>query len=294
VFAHRALALVIGLRIALGSYRQLAELPDALFRPVPVLGWLPSMPPAGAIVAIQLAGTVAAGLAVARRWPRAAFAVAWVAYLVLAGLRGSRGKVLHNDLLLLWVGACFLCAPVAGRAVRGRAGAASDQAADRRPSRAAGWPLRLAVVVTALVYLFAGYHKLRRSGPGWIVGDNMSWVMRWGPSIGDTPLPALTEWVGDHHVAAMVSAAFIIGVELAFPLVVWHRWLRPWFAAAAVVLHVGTWLLLGLDYWAWALTVPIVLVDWPAAVDRWRERGRGTDPASLRVGGPPARYGGLP
>ncbi|MGE0796602.1 MAG: hypothetical protein AB7H43_14760 [Acidimicrobiia bacterium] len=260
-FVRSGLAVVIGLRVGLGSYRQLAELPDALFDPVPVLGLLDGMPSAGTIVAIQVVGVVAAGLAAFRRWPRATFAVAWLAYLVLAGLRGSRGKVLHNDLLLLWTSAALLLAPAVGR------GAGAH---DRRPSRAFGWPVRTATAVGALVYFFAGFHKLRRSGPGWVLGDNIQWVMRWGPSVGSSPLQGLTDWVGAHSLAAIVSAAFIVGVELTFPLVIWHPRVRPLYAAAAVVLHVGTWLLLGLDYWAWALTMPLLLVDWPAVLDRVR------------------------
>jgi hypothetical protein len=281
VFVRTGLAILIGLRVGLGSYRQLAETPDVLFDPVPVLGWLDSMPGAGVIVAVQVVGVIAAALAAARRWPRAAFAVAWVCYLVLAGIRGSRGKVLHNDLLLLWVAAAFLLAP-------GTAGSH-----DRTPTRASGWPIRLAIVVTALVYFFAGYHKLRRSGLDWVFGDNMSWIMRWGPSIGASPWQGLTEWVGENRPAAVASAAFILAVELAFPLVIWHRWLRPWWAAAAVALHVGTWLLLGLDYWAWALTVPLVLVDWPAVLDRVRGGGGGRA-GPVPVAGPDPGYRGLP
>jgi hypothetical protein len=54
--------------------------------------------------------------------------------------------------------------------------------------------------------------------------------------------------------------------------VIWMRWLRVWYALAAVVLHITTWLLLGLDYWAWAITVPLVLIDWPAVAAHWRAR----------------------
>ena len=262
VLVQSALAVVIGLRIAMGPYRHLAVLPDALFDPVPVLGFLSGMPGEAVIIGLQVVGTVAALAAAARRWPRATFAVAWVSYLVLAGLRGSRGKVLHNDLLLLWVSAAFLLAP------------ARVSVRDRTVSRSSGWPVRLAIVITALVYFFAAYHKLRRSGPAWVFGDNMSYVMRWGPSVGEPALPGLTRWVGDSWIGSRVSAAFILGVELAFPLAIWWRWIRPWLAAAAVVLHAGTWLLLGLDYWAWALTVPIVLVDWTALVEHARGRRR--------------------
>ena len=250
VFVHSALAVLIALRVGLGPYRELARLPDALFDPVPVLAFLPSMPSAAVIVAIQVVGVGAALLAAARRWPRVTFAVAWLAYLVLAGLRGSRGKVLHNDLLLLWTSAVFLLAPVR----------ASWR--DREPTRAHGWPVRTAIVVTALIYFFAGYHKLRRSGFDWVTGENMRYILRWGPSIGEPALPSVSDRIADSPLASQLTAAMLLGVELAFPLVIWWRRLRPWLALAAAGLHVGTWFLLGLDYWAWALAVPILLVDW--------------------------------
>jgi hypothetical protein len=269
VFVHSALAVLIALRVGLGPYRELAELPDALFDPVPVLGYLASMPSAAAIVAIQVAGVVAAVLAAARRWPRVTFAIAWVAYLVLAGLRGSRGKVLHNDLLLLWTSAVFLLAPV------------TATWRDRQPRREHGWPVRVAIVVAALIYFFAAYHKLRRSGIDWVLGDNMSFILRWGPAIGEPALPEVAETIAESPALSKATAGLLLGVELVFPLAIWWRGLRPWLAAAAVGLHIGTWFLLGLDYWAWALTVPILLVDW-TSTDPRRWRGRLFSRADVR------------
>ena len=266
VIVHVGLSLLLGMRIALGSYRQLAETPPALVDPVPFLFWLDRMPSVWVFVALQVVGTVAALAAAFRRHPRLAFAVAWVCYLVLAGLRGSRGKVLHNDLLLLWASAPFLLAPVVGRLKDLRAAGR-----DARP--AYGWPIRVATVIIVLVYFFAGYHKLRRSGPGWVFGDNMGYVLLWGPSVGSPAWGDLARWVGEHMWAARISAGFIIGVELTFPVVLVVRRLQPLYALAAAVLHVGTWFLLGLDYWAWALTVPLILVDWPAVVGFAGRRG---------------------
>ena len=263
VVVHVGLSALIGVRIVAGSYRQLAGTPRALVDPVPFLGWLDRMPPAEVFVALQVIGGLAALAAVLRRHPRAAFALAWVVYLVLAGLRGSRGKVLHNDLLLLWASAPFLLAPVA---------------VDRRdpvPRRRYGWPVRTSIVIIALVYFLAGYHKLRRSGPSWAFSDNMRYVSLWGPSIGSPGWPGLARWVGENVWLARASGVFILGLELSFPVVIRVRWLRVWYALAAVVLHVTTWLLLGLDYWAWAITVPLVLIDWPdvaAGVRRRRSR----------------------
>ena len=54
--------------------------------------------------------------------------------------------------------------------------------------------------------------------------------------------------------------------------VLWAR-SRWFYVVSAVSLHVATWLLLGLDYWAWAGTVLVLFVDWPEVVERvqaWR------------------------
>lgn len=273
---HVGLSALIGVRIVAGSYRQLAGTPRALVDPAAFLGFLDQMPPAWAFVALQVVGGVAALAAVLRRRPRLAFAVAWVCYLVLAGLRGSRGKVLHNDLLLLWASAPFLLAP------------AVIDVRDRVARRRWGWPIRVAIVIVALVYFFAGYHKLRRSGLEWAYGDNMRYVSLWGPSIGSSGWPGLATWVGDNIWLSRASGVFILGIELTFPVVIFVRWTRVLYALAAVFLHITTWLLLGLDYWAWAITVPLVLVDWPAVVDRARARLRPTGVAA------PASAGGAP
>jgi hypothetical protein len=258
LFVHTSLAALIGLRIVLGSYRQLASTPGPLFEPVPILGWVPSMPPAWVFIALQVVGGAAALAAVARRHPRAAFAVAWVCYLVLAGLRGSRGKVLHNDLLLLWSSVPFLLAPV------------SVAWHDRERRREHGWPVRSAMVIAALVYFLAGYHKLERSGLGWATGDNVRYVMLWGPSVGAAKWDAMATWIGEHLWASKATGAFILTFELTFPVSLVRRGLQPVYALVAVALHVTTWLFLGLDYWAWGLTVLILFIDWPALADRMR------------------------
>ena len=277
VVVYAGLSALIGLRIALGSYRQLADTPTALVDPVPILGWLERMPSAETILAIQVVGGLAALAAVMRRRPRLAFAVAWLCYLVLAGLRGSRGKVLHNDLLLLWASAPFLLAPVV------------VDVRDRVARRRYGWPIRVAMVITALVYFFAGYHKLRRSGIDWVLGDNMRYLLLWGPSIGEAQWEGMARWVGEHLWAAKASGAFILGLEISFPVVLVVRRLQVWYALAAVFLHVTTWLVLGLDYWAWAATVSLLFIDWPHVARRlgrlWRADVGARDTITLPVPG---------
>ena len=257
------LALLIGLRIAVGPYAALADQPDALFVPTPPVAWLPSMPPASVIVAVQVAGAVAAAACVAGRRRRAAFVVAWLALLFLAGLRGSLGKVLHNDVLLL-----LAAVPLLPAAPDARPG-------DDRRSPAYGWPVRAALAVAATVYLVAGVQKLRHSGLDWVTSDNMRWVLYGGASSGRAPTEAVALAIADRPWASHLAAAGILGLELGAPVALAARRWRTWFAAAAIALHVGTWLTLGLDYWGWALTMLVLAAPWDRLIPA---RGR-ADPA---------------
>lgn len=260
LIVHVGLSLLIAARVSSPAYHRLSELPDVLFDPVPFLAWLDSMPSAGVILAIQVVGAAAGIAAALRRRPRAAFAIAWLALLVLGGLRGSRGKVLHNDLLVIWVCAPFLLAPI------------EVTLRDRIPTRALGWCIRSATAVAALIYFFTGFHKLRRSGIDWVVSDNLSNIMKWGPSIGDTPLGWAATWIAQNRWAAVALAAVALTIEVSIPLALFWRRLLPLYALALVGLHVGNWLVLGLDYWGWAVTVLLLFVDWPAVIDRARSR----------------------
>lgn len=260
LIAHVGLSLLIAARVSSPAYHRLAELPDVLFDPVPFLSWLSSMPPAWVIIAIQVIGVLAGIAAAARRHPRAAFAIAWLALLVLAGLRGSRGKVLHNDLLLLWASAPFLLAPV------------EVTLRDRIPTKFFGWCVRASICITVLIYFFTGFHKLRRSGLDWVFSDNLANIMKWGPSIGDTPLDWAATWIAQNRWAAVALAAVALTIEVSIPVALAWRRLLPLYAVALVALHVGNWFVLGLDYWGWAVTVMLLFVDWPDVADRVRAR----------------------
>lgn len=254
VFVQTGLALLIGIRVAFGPYHKLAGTPAALFDPVPILAFLGGMPGEGVIVALQVTGSLAAAAAVWRRYPRVSFGLAWFCYLVLAGLFSSRGKVMHNDLLLLWTAVPFLLAPVV--VARG----------DTEPRREYGWPVRSSAVIAALIYGLAGYHKLGRSGLDWAFGDNLRYVLLWGPAYGPVRWGEAARWVAERWWAFKGASAFSLLFELTFPVVVFWRRLQPLYAVIALVLHGATWVFLGLDYWAWAATALLVFVDWPVVI----------------------------
>ena len=95
--------------------------------------------------------------------------------------------------------------------------------------------------------------------------------------------------MGEHLWAARASGAFILGLEISFPVVLVVRRLQAWYALAAVFLHVTTWFVLGLDYWAWAATVSLLFIDWPKVARRlgriWRGDVGSRDTATLPVPG---------
>lgn len=252
---RRLVGVVIGLRVALGPYRGLAGQPESLFLPQGVIGlFLDRMPPLGAIVALQVVGTAAAVAVVLRRGGRWGLPVAWSCLLMLAGLRGSLGKMLDNDVLLLVTAVPLLVAPPA-----------------RRPSEAqSGWPVRAALVVVAGSYLLTGVAKLVHSGLAWVTTDNMRWVMAEAARDPRGPFEGLARFVADHGAVAHALAAAILALELSFPLVIWKPRLGSLFLAGAVAFHAGTWATLGLDYWAHLAVVAIVLVEWERlAALRW-------------------------
>lgn len=252
------LAVLIGLRVALGPYPDLAGQPAALFDPPWFLRLLPSMPPVAVIVAVQVIGATAAASVVARRHTRVAFAIAWTAFLMLAALHTSRGKFQHNDLLLLLAALPFLAAPLA-------LAPAGD-----RPSHRAGWPIRTATVVVAGTYFFTGYWKLVTSGPAWVTSDNLRHVLWRGAQKPATVAPELARWIADHDLASHLMAGATIAVEMGAVAILFSRVARHLFVLGSLGLHAGIWLTMGLDYWAWVATVAVVLPDWDRVVFRVR------------------------
>lgn len=251
-FVGTALAVLVGLRVGLGPYRGLAGQPQALFRPPPFLTWLPEMPSVEVIVAIQVVGVAAALLAVLGWRYRATFLIAWGSLLVLGGLRASRGKVQHNDVLLLLVCVAFLLAPVNARWQ------------DRVPSRRFGWPIRTGIFVVASSYFFTGLAKLISSGPAWITSDNMRFILYRAADDPRAPTDAVSLFIADRPWLATLCAAGTIVLEIGFLSVLFWPGIRPWFVLASLALHTSIYLTHGLDYWNYVAVTAIVLIDWPA------------------------------
>jgi hypothetical protein len=250
------LAILIGLRLATGPHRGLAGQPAALFRPVWFLTWMDQMPSVQVLLAIQVVGVVAAVAAVLGWRERGTFLVAWSSLLVLAALRASRGKVHHNDLVLLLVAAVLAAAPVGLRLL------------DARRSPAWGWPVRTSVLLVTGAYFLSGFQKLVSSGPAWVLSDNMRNLMYAARLDGHAPTDRFSLFIADRPAVAHLVALATIVIELGAVVALLRPRLRPAYVGAVAALHAGVYLTHGLDYSMWVGTAAVVLVDWDALLRR--------------------------
>ncbi|GEK22498.1 hypothetical protein [Cellulomonas xylanilytica] len=272
------LAAVIALRLATRDWTLVAERPAALRDGLTVLSWYTGIPAPWALVVAQVVGLGCALLVLAQVRPHLAFVGLWVAYTSLTALWGSSGKVMHNDVLTVLVAAVFLFASGPPRSgwseVRVRY----------------GWPPRAALAVLALAYFVSGAQKLVHSGPEWVFGDTMVWVLRLGLSAhlsgGVEPVGQdLAHVVAEHGWMAVSLAGGALLLELTAPVWLAIRRTRIPFVAAVTLMHGSIWLFIGLDYSAWPLTVAAVAVPMALAPDRalWRR------PAAVSAAGAPRR-----
>ena len=272
------LTAVIALRLATRDWAQIAERPAALREGLSVMSWYTGTPPSWALVAVQVVGLACAALVFAQRRPRLAFTGLWVAYTSLTALWGSSGKVMHNDVLTVLVAAVLLFV----------SGPQRDRWGDVRVRY--GWPPRTALAVIAFVYVVSGAQKLVHSGPGWVFSDNMTWILRLGLSAhlsgGAEPVAQdLARTVADHGWMSASLAGGALLLELTAPLWLAVRRTRLLFVLSVTLMHGSIWLFIGLDYWAWPMTVAAVAVPMALAPDRplWRRSG------AVSVAGAPRR-----
>jgi len=256
---------VLALRLTRTVYVHLAAQPRALFRPLSFMKFFSAMPPRLPVLIVQIIG-VAAAAAAAFGWrTRATLPLAWGAGVFLNGMTTSLGKVVHNDVLLLL---CLFPLVFAASADVWSLDSRTGRTHRGDPSRY-GWPVNTAMIVVAGAYFFAGFAKLVNSGPGWVTGGNMRWILYIASDA--RPVPnSLALFIAEHTWLAHLVAGGSLLMELTLPIVLFWKRARPVYIAAAAIFHIGIWLTIGLDYWPQPMTVGIVLIDWPAVVARVR------------------------
>ncbi|HMO37566.1 MAG TPA: HTTM domain-containing protein, partial [Gemmatales bacterium] len=150
---------------------------------------------------------------------------------------------------------------------RWRRGAA---AARVEPSWRATLGIRLIQIHMCIVYFIAGVAKLQ-GGTWWngiatwltmnapLFNENID--LRWlaDPNI-------LGEW--GWHYFTLITTYTTLAFEIAFPFLVWNRYLRPWILFMAVVLHAGIGIFMGLGGFGTVMLAGCMSFLPPAGV-RW-------------------------
>jgi len=123
------------------------------------------------------------------------------------------------------------------------------------------------------VFFFPGLWKLRASGLGWILSDNLRDQIYWKWAITPGLQPAFR--IDRFPTLLRAGAGAVVFFELTFGFAVWARRLRLPAVAAALVFHAAARLLMGIDFSGLWLAY-VVFVDWDALA-RWA--GLPTPPA---------------
>lgn len=158
-------------------------------------------------------------------------------------------------------------------------------------STCAAWPFRLIQLHVAMVYVGAAWQRM--DDANWLNGSMVYEAMT-NLIFGRFPYVDWNEW--KLVLAAMTYGAFVL--EVAAPLLLWHRRLGPWVVLGLVAMHLGLEILTMTGYWHVMLIIVLVSfmpVDLSkrtiARLERW---GRGLN-ALVRTGsrrtgeGPPRR-----
>lgn len=174
-----------------------------------------------------------------------ALGLGWAHRAAAAGLIGLSGWVFFADRLnfrnhpyffllvlglLVFAPASETLSPRAAlRAWRARRAGAGDAVRAFLGAERPRTAQRLLQVQVSLVYVVAGLHKLN---PAYLDGDVLARILA------RSDLAGLAAWAAVPVRAAPLAWA-TVALELALPLGLWSRRLRPWAIAAGVLFHLG-------------------------------------------------------
>ena len=222
--------------------------PQRLYgRPPGLLGWLPAPSLssgqfwiAGAVLIVSLLG-VAAGVV-----PHLLLAIALVCHFVYFNPITSLAYVQRKANLAWVVLLILLVSPALDRPLR---------------EPAPQWPIVLAKIALAQMYLAAGVQKLRRTGWRWCSGGSLQAYLvehyLWGDMTWAFRV-ARSAWL------CRILSTGVLAFELTFILIVIVPGLTWWYVMAGVAFHAGTAAVMRIDYWKYVAPVYLVFVTAPA------------------------------
>ncbi len=251
-----------------------ATVSEEFYEPIHIIRLL-SLPRLGAeeFTALYVVLIAAALCALVGLATRPALAVAAPLYIYWYATYYSYGEV-SNSRTAIVVALIVLAIAPAGRAYsldsvlarrRGKPLAEDD-------NEIAGWAFQVLTVLLVYMYFFAGLTKLRVAGFDWWYSGAFE------RGIADEGT-VLALWLAEQHlwlVQAMALGALVF--ELCSPILLIRGRLRLWYAGLAVLFHLGSLVLLRMDFLGMALICAAVVLNLeriPESLARWTRSALG-------------------
>ena len=260
--ARVAFALILLLLVGRTRYDGLAFAPAELYAPVGILRVLDVGPPGATIVTslARLMVTLIVAMLVGIG-TRVALVALVPTFLLLESWLNAYGKISHGTVPLFFALVAFALSPcdrtfTLARAWRRSRGGVPEP----EPSAYARWGLELVYVELAAFYAAAGIAKLRHAGPAWADGYTLQYhLLAKGEPAG--------LWLAEHLPLCTVLSVLVLGFELAFPLSVILRRLRPTFLLGGTLFHLGTTVFMGITFWP-VVALYTLFVPWATFASR--------------------------
>jgi hypothetical protein len=170
--------------------------------------------------------------------------------------------ILNSGDLFLRVLAFYLVFAPTGAALSLDAWRKSSERFWEFPLRAP-WALRLIQVQLTILYLAAVWAKAR--GSSWNDGTAVSYALR----IGDLERFPVPDFVTDSLVISNLMTYGTLATELAIPILVWNRRLRPWVLLFGVFLHLGIDYGVRVGFFTFAILVLYIAFVPPKTMEAW-------------------------
>ena len=259
--ARIVLALLVLYLDAGGRFDRVAMV--APWTPVPVLEAMDlGRPDAQTIAWTALATRAALVASCAGLLTNLSLAAAFVLQFVQEAWLNSLGKVTHATLPMLYALAFLALSPCGARWSLDAAIRRLRRGGDPPPRRSphAGWPLELIFLEIAMFYFQAGLAKLGDAGLAWADGWTLQFYLlaKGGPA---------AERLAASPALCCAASVAVLTFELAFPVAVFVRRLRPLAMVAGLVFHAATAVFLQVVFWPlWSLYA--LFLPWEAIASR--------------------------
>lgn len=124
------------------------------------------------------------------------------------------------------------------------------------------WPLLLIQAALAQVYLFAGYAKMLRTGPSWVLDTVRGYTQLYTQNEEVAVFRALGTWLVDHPALCVAAGGVAVALNLTFWTALFWRGARRVLVPFAIAWHLAILFTMNIAF----LEAPLLLVfvDWGA------------------------------